>query len=206
MKVVVGVLIALGVALAVVWSGGFSAQSVVIDRGEEPPGPVVSVPTVLVSVPFSSNSTTLKGVAPAHYEFTAKRGLTLDSWTGYGYFRIADVSVPYEPKEKLVLVVYNRHNFPLTFTFEYEDVPESSFSRATRKWYDPAPSDAEGWVKLPGPVTVEPMSVMKVPWSIRLPRGVSYPAQWEFRILVHDSIEGMAVTSHAIRVFVTMVR
>lgn len=146
-------------------------------------------------------------VAPAYFEFgEVVPGAIIDTWTVGGMVEIGKERIGYARGETLWLLLYNGLDTPSTFELQCINAPRDvNPSSCTGKEYLKAPVGFLGSITTPNLVEVQPFSCRKVPISIKLPVGLVYPDQWEFRILVTDAkASGLVSTGLEIRFFYTM--
>lgn len=148
-----------------------------------------------------------KALAPAYFEFgSAIPGATIDTWTRNGTVIIGQEQISYVVGSQMWILLYNGLEHSATFSVYCINAPlDINHSDVTGKDYRKAPEGSLGGVTFPSMVTVQPRSCKKVPISIQLPKGLDYPDQWEFRLLVTDlEVPGQVGTALELRFFYTM--
>lgn len=148
-----------------------------------------------------------RAVAPAYFEFgEVIPGAVIDTWTVDGMVEIGAERIGYVRGGTLWLLLYNGSDAPSVFELECINAPRDvNPSSCTGKEYSKAPAGFLGSITTPTLIEVRPFSCKKVPISIKVPGNLTYPEQWEFRILVTDAeASGLVGTGLEIRFFYTM--
>ena len=105
------------------------------------------------------------------------------------------------------VLLYNGMDSTVTFTVQVINAPlDINHSDITKKDYSKAPGGSLVGVSLPiSLVTIQSESCMKIPINIQLPMDITYPKQWEFRLLITTlEVPGQVGTALEIRFFYTM--
>jgi len=203
----------IAIVICVVVGGIFAAVHFGASPVENPPPVIPMSNETYLDVPLNESFEISPGivmdkaVAPAYFEFgSAIPGATIDTWTKNGRVILGQEQIGYVVGDPLWILLYNGLGTPATYSLQCINAPlDTNHSDVTGKDYSKAPEGTLIGVTLPDMVTIQPRSCKKVPVSIQLPKGLDYPKQWEFRILVTDlEVPGQVGTALEVRFFYTM--